>query len=99
MADGDTAQGLLWLAAAAAEDDPWAQARLAVIYLEGTLVAADNHAALYWAEQAHHLAPDDNKELRLLAWQRIPAASRALTRAMVEGQLGHNVVLPSQLDQ
>ncbi len=92
--DGDTEQGLRWLGAAAEDDDPWAQARLALIHLEGKLLEADDLTALYWAERAHALAPEDAEELRLLAWQRIPASSRALTVALLAGQLGREVVPP-----
>ena len=95
---GDTAQGLLWLDAAADYGDPWAQASLALIYLEGRLEKADNFKALYWAERAHDAAPADMEDLRLLAWQKIPESSRQLALTVIAAQLGHDLVLPDKLN-
>jgi len=94
---GDTDQGLLWLDAAASYGDPWAQVNLALIYLEGRLKQPDNLTALYWVERAHDTVPADTEQLRRLAWQRIPAASRRLTLTLLSAQIGHSVTLPANL--
>lgn len=94
---GDREQGLKWLKAAANFGDPWAQARLAIVYMDGQLEDRDNFKALYWIERAHDIDPSNTEEVRLLAWQRIPSASRQLARALVSSQIGHDIQPPAQL--
>jgi TPR repeat protein len=94
---GDREQGLKWLKAAANFGDPWAQARLAVVYMDGQLENRDNFKALYWIERAHDIDPSNTEEVRLLAWQKIPPASRQLARTLVSTQVGHDVQPPAQL--
>jgi TPR repeat protein len=94
---GDSAKGLQWVEAAANFGDHWAEAQLALFYLNGNLEPADNNKALYWVERAHSADPADFEDLWRVTWQHIPASSRELSRALVSGQIGHEIKAPADL--
>lgn len=91
---GDTNQGLLWLQGAANADDPWAESRLAFIFLEGRLVPQDYFKALYWIERAHAADPINADGLWHVVWQTMPASVRGPATMVVAGQLGHDLNPP-----